>query len=122
MTPIYVILTILLLTTIPTTMKASKISTLNAGQSTYKDSLRGKNIALVWTYEQFGKCTIFYKDGSRTTNAIVREIKTNHVVVEKNGNLHDVEIEKIKWFQCTKNPTIYLEFDESKMPFLWFDK
>lgn len=99
----------------------SEINSSEIRECVTADSLRGKNEALVLSLDQFGKCTIFYKDGSKTTNALIKEIKSLHLIVLKDGNLHDVEIEKIKWAQSLKYSKVFLCFEENLKPFLWVE-
>lgn len=75
----------------------------------------GGSIAL----NSIGRTRIHFKDGTIRKDCTMKEIKDQWLIYEKDGSLHDVEIEKISWIEfADKVHAIY--FDEKLRPAVWF--
>ncbi len=59
---------------------------------------------------------IIFKDGSIRKHCTVKQINAYWIVYEKDGSLHDLEIEKIKRIEICDGTTQAVFFDEKNKP------
>jgi hypothetical protein len=88
----------------------------NATRDTMQISCRsGGSIAV----NSIGRTRIHFKDGTVRKDCILKEFKDQWLIYEKDGSLHDAEVEKISWIEfADKVHAIY--FDEKSKPVVWF--